>query len=524
MKKSICRRAIYFALNSIALFLAFIGSFSLSDTVVCLIYLGIFLLTELILFFLFVKPRRHDSPAARDIPLLLFFDIIAYTGAALTGFFLDSPYASRFTYEITISDGSVLSVIFLAVVLGIVGLSTKKRTPKWLSALILGLGGIAGLGGTYFFQFVLYAAFVCVWMGACIAAERIDGKTAARDNWLGTALAVLFMAALLFGKDLLVLYLEPGWYRILELSRTVLSTPWAAFAVAVGLALCALPMCSFDPWRVEIDAYLLLTFASLLLVGSFTLQRPIAYAFLVLAVVFVLAFRRMARYASGQSAGPYYPLKLAALGILIIHTTYDGLWLTLLILGVSALFFRILRKKNPLYRERPLYWTLLIISGFLLSMSILYYKRRSAEGALVLLLITAVTLAALWVLSRPHPAGIGVGSLHRIVICSLFAVLCAVTLCRGGVAVTPQFDGSYIHAHISARGRDAYIESATYQWVDSIGSEEGTEYTCSAGVSAFTAHLGITNTRVVIRATDSNGVFTRTILWTPVDLDQILYS
>lgn len=510
MKKNVFCRAVYFGLNALAMLPALISAFSLISA-------GVYLAVEALLGYLFIRRGGENAPAAEDLPLLLFFDVPLYAGLHY------ELLISRFTSEFPLNVNRIVLFLIFAAAFGIAGLKLKKRVLKWISVLLLGLGGFASMRMSALFQLVLYAAFVCMWMAVSIISERLNPNKAARNNWLGAILTVFFTAAVLCEGEA-VFYLGGEWRAVLSFAGGLLSTPWKALLFTVGIALCALLMCSFDPWEAGIDARLLLTFASLAALSAFAGRRFFVYSLPVVGAAVVLSITALAGFASGKSRRWYFPVLLALSCMLALTLLYDGLWLTLLAIAVSAAIFRRLSRKNEFYKESSSFWMLIPICGFAVSLSWLCFKRLSTPGILVLILITAVTLAALWVLGRPHPAGIWAGNRYRVAICAAFAVLCAATLCRGGFSADTQYTDYKVSVEVGCRDGDAVLDSISYTWTDAFGLDESAEHLYLNRERTSSANLSWQNTRLVIRATDSLGVSTRIVVWRPFPLDEYLYS
>lgn len=515
MNNTLLNRGIYFTMNALLSALALMGNISLIT--VC-----IFLAVQALTGFLFFRAPVREAPAAADLPLLLFFDVLLYAGIRyeliLRGLDLSQNSAPF--------DNILVTGVFSAA-FGLFGLLKKKRTPKWIAALFLGFGAFLSLTSLYVFQFLLYVLFVLMWMAASIVSERIDRGKAVRNNCFGVLLCALFFAVYLFEPQLFMA-LGNEWASVIAFAGGLLATPWQVLLIAVGLIALSLPMCPFSPGRVTVDACVLLTLASLTVVWGFAGWRLFMWSPLVAAAAVVPAIICLTRFASGKDAHGFFPVPLALGGILILYLAYDGLWLTMLAIAASAAVLRFASRKIEYYKESPVFWMLIPLCVFAVSLSWLLFKRRSVPGVLVLILITAVTLAALWVLERPHPAGLRAGFRYRAVICGLSALLCAVTLCRGGFAanIEPSAQGDTILVEIRCRDRDATIGQVSYVWTDPLGLEEGIHYKklYLSGEHSTAATFSCQDERLVIRAADSLGVSTRIILWRRYDLDRLLFT
>lgn len=484
-------------------------------------------LVMLIAFFAIVIRTGEDIPATRDIPRLLFFDVLAYLAVSYQGL-IDNFLVGDLDYMISDMEGGSLTLFIAGLALGI--FVPKKPSSVWLkgigktaigAAIIMMFWSDGNLldpkfhsGGDTFLAF--YLLWAVVWNFFCVVAGRIDYGSIKRNGRLTNILLLILAAACFLEYNLIQGY-------IYGLKDMMLSIPtdwfvWWKVVLAVAVLLgCAVASYDYEKQTSGTDAVMLAILASAIILLKALLCNYFSFNWVIFAIFMVCSVRclrneRNGMYTMRMSTPIYMGVQLLVL-LGAVWMIKAGLWISVIIIAVYVYLFYSGIGKECTHKQELRWWITILSVPAVLAISYIWQMRFSMETVVLIGVFFVVMTAVMIILSWEHPDELTVPREYKILLCIFMAVLCLVAASRFGSTVDVEFnaaDGS-VHVEAEARGKENQVTSIVYSWSDITGEKTVEE----SVMSIYGTNIPIKGEKLTVVVTDANGVTTTKTAWYP---------
>ena len=491
--------------------------------------LGAAFLIMLWAFYRCVVKASDQLPAARRIPQLLFFDVLAHLAISyedLAMYFIGENFSSVM-YSI---EGKGATILLAGLVLNIL-VSKKWSNLQWLKyaaktligvsfiLMIWGNGGLLhpnfNLGGDI--MFVFYLMFSLVWFLFCSIAYRLEpevyvAKPLAR---LSNLLLIFFVLFCSTEFELAMEFLMDARIFLLDMPDDGLNW-WKVILGAVILVGCAIATYDRKRDTMGVDSLVLCFIASAMILLRVLMANYFAYNWIIFAVFLFSSLRCLRNEIAGEKTLQLNALiyTVVQLAVLLAATWLikAGLWINVVVIALYTMIFYSAYNKNTAEWHPLRFWLIVFSAPAVYAIAYIWQTRFHMETIILILVAYAVFAFVLIVLSQPHPDNLPVPKVYRVVLCGFLALLCWFAMGRNGakVDIQPDLLWEETYVTIESNGKENYVVSAQYQWSTKTGK------TLTAGeMNPSGDILPIEGEVLTVTTTDAYGVRTIKTQWYP---------
>lgn len=514
----------FFILNLAIIIPRLVKSFSFLGLVGTIIIL-------LAMFYVVVIRQKSEAAACRDLPVLLFFDVLVY---------LVTDYKSLL-HNFMAAEGGILRgsigtwpIILLLAGLVICVLMRHKTAAVWWKTLGKTLIGAAIVmqnwsdgeimdpvfyrGGAYFLALVLL--FAVAWFVSCVIAGYADPTTSKRNNRLANIL--LLVLTLLCTVDMAATYEFTDGLEEAFLAFPTSGLAWWKVLIVLLVLLAATLVAHVEeetaPYQFD---SLFFGFAA----SGLVLLKVLAIAYFsfnwIIFLVFLLSAMRCLRNETKQAktlkmSNPNFrSVQFAALLVATLLIK-SNLWINVIILAVYAWVFYVTRGKNKDGKRGLPFWLGLLLFPVVFAMAYIWQLRFDAkESILLLLLAFAVAAGAMIILHWPYPDKPEVPKKLKCLLCLFMLVLCLIAMWQRStrVHIGAAEESGVAEVGILMPNGENKLKSVSYYWSDATGEMIGTEQKTSVSMSLIA--MKIRGEKLTVTITDSNGREITRTQWFP---------
>lgn len=477
-------------------------------------------------FCAFVLGRKDTVPAARDVPVLLFLNILAFIAVSHRAI-LDHFDAEDMEYVLENMHSEAVFPIIVS--LAVSFFIRKKEKLLWVRCLCKTVAGAAlivlllptgenplveACDGNTMLGF--YLLFAVVWFTFCMFSAMTDSKAAKRNvrltNWL---LVLLVLYCTVGVSDARVVLPQIKEY-LLGIARGGLAW-WKVILSAVGLAGCAIVVYDHDEDSMGPDALLLCIVAGAMVILRVLLDNFFNFSWAVFGVFLLSAYTCFRNELNNKTTlrleNQWYAAVQVGALLIAIWLLKAGLWVMLGAIALYTLIFYTTVGKGA-HRTHPVrHWLTVLSAPTVIALAFIAHRRFSPGAMGIVLVSFAVFAGVLLILSLPHPDKMVVPRTYRVLLCALLSALCLLTMTRHGAKVEVEFqpETGSAQVEIEARGKDNAVQSVTYVWSDKTGrvvaKAEDMELTGGS--------IPIVGEVLTVQVTDAMGVVTTRKAWYP---------
>ncbi len=487
---------------------------------------GAFVVLLLAFYFLIIKPNE-TTPATREIPLLLFFNILFYLVVSYQSL-IDNFKFENLGY---VFDNMKSECVML--LLG--GLAASLFLPKTPNLLWLRSIGKTAMGASFIMQIwsngsifepefyaggetmiAFYLLFALFWFIFCIISSYVDPSAYKRNNWLTNFLIIFLVLFCTTENNIAQLFVHQANQYLLQMPTDGLAW-WKVILSAVVLVGCAIVAFDYLNDTMGADALLLSFVASTLIVLRVLIANYFSFNW-ILFVIFIVSSIRCLKNELRQAK----TLRLSTLAYVVLHFCATlisiwlikaGLWINLVIAGIYTLIFYTTSKNRTNEKHKLRHWLTILSVPATYAIAIVWQLRFSLDAVVLIALAYVVFAGVMVILHWPHPDNLAVPRGYKVIICAMLILLCWISASRYGADVNVTFDTEKqtVAVEIEANGKNNQIQSVEYQWSSIIG--ESAEAT--ATMSKNGASIPIQGEILTITVTDTHGVVTTKTEWYP---------
>lgn len=488
---------------------------------------GAFAIMLLSFDYLVVKPYEA-TPAARDIPLQLFFNICLYLVVS---------------YQSLIANFNMTSLGYIfsgkrgeAILLLLAGLAASLFIPKGPKLVWLRYIGKTAIGASIIMQIwangrifvpefigsgetllIIYLVFAVIWFTFCTISCYIDSDTYKRNNWLSNSLLIVFVLFCTTEAALPQKLFPQTDVYLLSLPTVALAW-WKVILSAIVLIGCAIVIFDYLNNAMGVDALVLCFVASALIIMRVLMANYFAFNWVILAIFLVSCVRCLKNELHQEKT-----LRLPTLGyvavqfiavLISIWFIKAGLWINVIVIATYTFIFYVTVNEGISEKHQLRHWLTVLSVPAVYAIAYIWHMRFSLDAIILLALAYVFFAGIMIVLHWPHPDKLSAPRRYKIIVCTLLALLCIIAMGRFGAKVDVEFDTTKNTAtvEIDARGTRNNIKSAEYQWSTLTGK------TLATGImnkSKSVSSIPVSGEVLTITVTDSHGVITTKTEWYP---------
>ena len=481
----------------------------------------------LIAFYVIIMKPNADTPASKDLPLLLFFDACVYLVMSYRAL-IDNFQILYLELVIDNMAEECRLLIFAGLALNL--FTPKKPTFLWIkgigkttvgAALIIDIwsnGHIFEpsfyLNGDSFLSFYLICSVI--WYISCIIAVHVEPASLKRNNRLSNILLLVFFV-LCTAENLIIQEFVIGIKDVMFSIPNVNFAWWKVILSAGVLVGCAVAAYDYANDTMGVDSLVLCFLASAILLlknlmcNYFTFSWVVFLIFLISSISCLRNEKRQNKTLRMDS--PVYLTVQFVVLFGAIHMIKAGLWINVIVLSVYTLIFYTTtgKEKNKTHAVR--FWITILSAPTVYAIAYIWQMRFARETVVIILLAFAVSVGVMIILNWPHPDKQKVPKGFKMLICLFMVMLCWISMGRYGAKVNVEFEDSTKTAvvEIEAKGKKNGIKTVKYYWSDISGEMIGSEKT----MATKGAEIPIKGEKLTIVITDINGVITTKNEWYP---------
>lgn len=487
---------------------------------------GAFAIMLLSFYFLVIKPYEA-TPATRDIPLQLFFNICFYLVVS---------------YQPLIENFKIESLGYLfenmeggCVVLLLAGLAASLFIPKvphllWLRFIgktVVGISVIMTIwssgdvfepefrgGGDTLLAF--YLLFALIWFTFCIISCHVDSDTYKRNNWLSNFLLIIFVLFCTAENNVAQMFIPQAKIYLLSMPTAALAW-WKVILSAIVLAGCAIVAFDYLNDTMGADALVLCFVASALVILRVLMANYFAFNWIVFIVFLVSCVRCLKNELNQKKT-----LRLPTLGyvtvqfvaiLVAVWLIKAGLWINLIIIATYTLIFYVTVGKGINEKHKLRHWLTILSAPAVYAIAYIWHMRYSLDAIILIALSYVILAGVMIILHWHHPDKLAVPRGYKMVVCGMLIVLCWIAMGRYGAKVDVEFDivKNTATVEIDAKGKNNDIQSVEYQWK----SKTGEPVDIGTAMDNSGSSIPILGEILTITVTDSHGVVTTKTEWYP---------
>lgn len=486
---------------------------------------GAFAIMLLSFLFLIIKPY-DATPAVRDIPLQLFFNVCLYLVVSYQAI-IDNFKIAYLGYILENMEGE-------CVVLLLAGLAASLFIPKVPHLVWLRYIGKTAIGASVIMQIwaggsvfepefrgggetmiAFYLLFAVIWFAFCVISCHIDSDAYKRNNRLSNFLIIILVLFCTTENALAQMFIPHAKVYLLSMPTAALAW-WKVILSAIVLVGCAIVSFDYLNDTMGTDALVLCFVASALVILRVLMANYFAFNWIVFAIFLVSCVRCLKNELRHKKTLRLSNLGYAAVqfvAILIsIWLIKAGLWINLIVVATYTLIFYATAGKGISEKHRLRHWLTILSAPAVYAVAYIWHMRYSLDAIILIALAYVVLAGVMIILHWPHPDKLSVPRGYKVIVCSLLVLLCWIAMGRFGAKVDVEFDivKNTATVEIDAKGKSNDIESVEYQWSTITG-----ETLEVATMNKNGSSIPILGEVLTITVTDSRGVVTTKTEWYP---------
>ena len=480
-------------------------------------------------FFVIVVKPSVDTPASKDLPALLFFDVCVVLGMVYERLY-DSFDSEFILLEKVVENFNEQCLYLLLTGIAVSVFTSNKQSMVWLkcagkiaagAAIIMQLWSNGEVlepsyvdGGEAFLIYCLLWGIV--WTIACVLACYAHPESSKNAKRLGTVLLLAWYVLNVTEKpivDDLVLYIKPF---LIALPQNVFAW-WKVILSAIVLFGCAVVAYDYDNDRMTVDSIVLAFIASAVVLIKVLLENYFSYNWIIF-IVFVVSSMKCLQNELRQSktlrlTSQVYLLVQFISVLISIKLIKNGLWINAVVICLYTLVFYTTYGKTKTEKSRLRHWLLVLSAPAVYAAAYVWQKCFALDTIIMILLTYVVFAGVIIILSWPHPNNRIVPPGFKMLPCLFIVLFCLISMSRYGAKVDIEFNNDTDNAivAIEARGKENQIKSVVYYWSDNKGEIIGSERTMSVEGS----NISVKGEKLTVIVTDINGVITTETEWYP---------
>ena len=486
---------------------------------------GAFAIMLLSFFFLVIKPYEA-TPAARDIPLQLFFNVCLYLVVSYQSI-IDNFKIDNLGYIFENMEGE-------CVVLLLAGLAASLFIPKAPHLVWLRYIGKTAIGASVIMQIwaggsvfepefrgsgetmiAFYLLFAVIWFAFCVISCHIDSAAYKRNNWLSNFLLIILVLFCTTENALAQMFIPHAKVYLLSMPTAALAW-WKVIMSAIVLVGCAIVAFDYLNDTMGADALVLCFVASSLVILRVLMANYFAFNWIVFAIFLVSCVRclknelRQKKTLRLPTLG-YAAVQLVAI-LISIWLIKAGLWINLIVVATYTLIFYVTVGKGISEKHRLRHWLTILSAPSVYAVAYIWHMRYSLDAIILIALAYVILAGVMIILHWPHPDKLSVPRGYKVIVCTLLVLLCWIAMGRFGAKVDVEFDivKNTATVEIDAKGKSNDIEFVEYQWSTITG-----ETLEVATMNKEGSSIPILGEVLTITVTDSRGVVTTKTEWYP---------
>lgn len=486
---------------------------------------GAFAIMLLSFYFLVIKPYEA-TPAARDIPLQLFFNVCLYLVVSyqtlMDNFKIDNLgniFENMGGECIVLLLGSLAASLFIPKVPNLVWLRYIGKTAIGASVIMqIWAGGkifepeFRGGGDT---MIAFYLLFAVIWFAFCVISCHVDSNTYKRNNWLSNSLLIIFVLFCTAENSVAQMFIPQAKIYLLSMPTAALAW-WKVILSAIVLGGCAIVAFDYLNDTMGADALVLCFVVSALVILRVLMANYFAFNWVIFAAFMVSCVRclknelRQKNTLCLPTLG-YVAVQFAAI-LVSIWLIKAGLWINLIIVCTYTLIFYVTAGKGINEKHKLRHWLTILSVPAVYAIAYIWQMRFSIDAIMLITLAYAVSAGVMIILSWHHPDKLAVPCGYKMIVCAMLALLCWIAMGRFGANVDVEFDidKNIATVEIDAKGKNNDIESVEYKW-STITGESGEAATMDKDGDS----IPVLGEVLTITVTDSYGVVTTKTEWYP---------
>ena len=483
----------------------------------------------LLAFYLIVVKPIEDTPASKDLPLLLFFDVCIILGMSYEKLYLN--FDREFIILERIAENFHEQCLYLL----LAGLAVSLFTPQrqalvWLKCLGKIAAGAAIImqmwsngeileplyagGGEALLVYYLLCGFV--WMIACVISCYVHPESYKRNNWLGAGLLLAWYVINLTEKSIISSFVPSIEPLLLGMPQNTFAW-WKVILSAIVLVGCAIAAYDYNNEKMGADSVVFAVIASAIVLVKLLMENYFSFNW-VLFIIFLVSSVKCLRNEQRQTKTlrldtPVYLVVQFVSLFAAIGLVKGGLWINVIIICLYTLIFYTAYGKEKTEKRSLRHWLLVLSVPAVYAVAYIWQRRFSMDTVIMILLAYVVFAAVIIILSWPHPDKKTVPPGFKMLPCLFMILLCLISMTRYGAKVDIEFNADTDTAivEIEATGKENQVDSVVYYWSDKTGEMIGSERTMAADGS----NLAVNGEKLTVVVTDINGVVTTETEWYP---------
>lgn len=483
----------------------------------------------LLAFYLIVVKPVEDTPASKDLPLLLFFDVCVILGMSYETLY------SCFDREFILLGRIVENLHEQCLYLLLAGLAVSLFTPQRQSLIWLKCIGKIAMGSAIIMQMwsngevldpnyasggkallVYFWMWGFVWLTACVISCYVHPESSKRNNWLGTSLVIAWYILNIAEKPIVSGFVPSIEPFLLALPQNTFAW-WKVILSAIVLVGCSIAAYDHDNEKMTADSVVFAVIASAIVLLKVLMENFFSYNW-VLFIVFLVSSVRCLRNERRQTetlrlSSPVYLAAQIVSFLVAIKLIKGGLWINVIVICLYTLIFYSAYGKEKTEKRRLRHWLMVLSVPAVYAMAYIWQRRFSMDTVIMILLAYVVFAGVIIILSWPHPDKQITPPGFKMLPCLFMILLCLISMTRYGAKVDIEFntDTDTAIVAIEAKGKENQIESVEYYWSDNKGEIIGSERTMSVEGS----DIPVKGEKLTVVVTDINGVVTTETEWYP---------